>query len=225
MNALGQFLKTNGFKEGDTVLVNVGGGNKNGEIAQKLLKLEVSGYEFASGIPGTLGGAIKMNAGAYGREMKDVVYMTTVMDYNGKIHKFDLDGHEFEYRKSIFSNQNYIILESILKFKMSNREAIESKMNEYAALRKKKQPFYNPSAGSIFKRGEDFITAELIDKCGLKGYRLGGALVSGKHAGFIINKFKASAQDVIDLIDYIKETIYEKTGKKVELEIEIVGEE
>lgn len=166
-----------------------------------------------------------MNAGAYGREMKDIVYSTTYMDFDGNINKINLNEHEFEYRKSIFSNQNYIILETTLRLNRGNKEEIENKMNEYAELRKKKQPFHNPSAGSVFKRGEDFITAQLIDECGLKGKGIGGALVSAKHAGFIINKYKASAKDIIDLIEFVKNTVYEKTGKKIELEIQIVGEE
>jgi len=184
----------------------------------------MTGFEFASGIPGTIGGAIKMNAGAYGKEMKDIVDSTTYMDFDGNIKKINLEEHKFEYRKSIFSNQKCIILESTLRLHKGKKEEIESKINEYAALRKKKQPFHNPSAGSVFKRGEDFITAELIDNCGLKGSRIGGALVSAKHAGFIINKFKASSKDIIDLIEYVKNTVYKKTGKEIELEIEIVGE-
>jgi len=176
------------------------------------------------GIPGTIGGAIKMNAGAYGKEMKDIIYSTKFMDNNGTIHKINLDEHKFDYRKSIFSNQSYIILESTLKLKKGVKAIIEQKMQEYLQARKKSQPYDKPSAGSTFKRGKNFITAKLIDECGLKGKTIGGAMVSTKHAGFIINYDRASSSDILDLIEYVKNEIYKKTGKVIELEIEIVGE-
>lgn len=165
-----------------------------------------------------------MNAGAYGKEMKDVVLETKFMDDEGNIHTLDLEKHEFEYRKSIFSTQKYIILETTLKLKKGKKEEIQAKMQEYQSLRKEKQPYDYASAGSTFKRGKDFITAQLIDKCGLKGKRIGGAMVSDKHAGFIINTGDATFQDIIDLIEFVKNTVYKKTGKQIELEIEIVGE-
>ncbi len=208
----------------EDIFVLVGSGNKNGEISHKLLELGVSGFEFASGIPGTIGGAIKMNAGAYGSEMKEIVYKTTFMDYDGNLKEITLDQHEFGYRKSIFSNKNYIILESTLKLKKGKREDIEYKINEYSKSRKEKQPYNKPSAGSTFKRGEDFVTAKLIDECGLKGTRIGGAMVSNKHAGFIVNENNATSKDILDLIQLVKNNVYEKTGKNIELEIEIVGE-
>ena len=164
-----------------------------------------------------------MNAGAYGKEMKDVVLETKYMDSKGETYNIDLAKHEFSYRKSIFSTQNYIILETTLKLKKGKKEEIQAKMQEYQNLRKEKQPYDYPSAGSTFKRGKDFITAELIDKCGLKGKKIGGAMVSDKHAGFIVNTGNATFQDVLDLIEFVKNIVYEKTCKQIELEIEIVN--
>ena len=122
----------------------------------------------------------------------------------------------------MFENRKYIILETTLKLQYGNKEEIKSQMDEYARLRKEKQPIEYPNAGSTFKRGKDFITAQLIDECGLKGYKIGGAQISNKHAGFVINTGNATAKDIIDLIEYIKETVYKKKGKKIELEVEIL---
>lgn len=212
-------------EKGDFVLITVGSGNKNAEVAQKLLNLEITGFEFASGIPGTIGGAIKMNAGAYGSEMKEIVFSTTYMDYSGNINKIVLTEHEFQYRKSIFSDKDYIILESTLKLKKGKESEIKEKMNEYSKARKEKQPYNKPSAGSTFKRGEDFITAKLIDECGLKGKQIGGAKVSEKHAGFIINENNATSTDILELVNYVQKEVLRQTGKKIELEIEVIGEE
>ena len=211
-------------EQGDFLLATVGSGNKDAEIAQKLMNLEITGFEFASGIPGTIGGAIKMNAGAYGSEMKDIVFSTTYMDYNGNIYKIGLTEHEFQYRKSIFSDKNYIILESTLKLKKGKKLEIAEKMNEYSKVRKEKQPYNKPSAGSTFKRGEDFITAKLIDECGLKGKQIGGAKVSEKHAGFIVNENNATSNDILELIEHLQKEVFKQTGKKIKLEIEIIGE-
>lgn len=233
----------------EDVIVTVGSGVKLGELAQKLLKEEITGFEFAAGIPGTIGGAVKMNAGAYGGEMKDIIMETKCLDlecYEKLIEKTNIDDIEitqekdnakspeiiilnnkeqdFSYRHSIFMERKYIILETKLELKKGKYEAIKAKMEEFLANRIEKQPIQMPSAGSTFKRGTDYITAKLIDECGLKGYKIGGAKVSEKHAGFIVNEKDATAQDVIDLIKYVQDTVYEKTGKRIELEIEILGE-
>jgi len=160
-----------------------------------------------------------MNAGAYGKEMKDVVLETTYIDKNGNIHTIKNSEHNFSYRRSFFSENQYIVLNSKLILNYGIKQQIKAKMDEYSANRKEKQPIEYPSAGSTFKRGEDFITAKLIDECGLKGYKIGGAQVSRKHAGFIINVGNATAQDVINLVDYIRNKVFEKTNKKIELEI------
>ena len=193
-----------------------------GFLAQKLLKEEISGFEEISGIPGTIGGAILMNAGAHGKEMKDIVTEITAIDYDGKLHKFTNVEAEFTYRHSKFSDGKYIILQAKMLLEKGNAKDIKSKMDEYAQFRKDKQPIEYPSAGSTFKRGTDFITAKLIDDAGLKGYSIGGAKVSEKHAGFIINTGDATAQDVLDLAKYVTDKVYEKSGKKIEFEIKVL---
>lgn len=203
-------------------IITVGSGVKLGLLAQKCLKQEIAGFEFASGIPGTIGGAIRMNAGAHGSEMKDIVKTVTYVDRNGEIHKIENNQAEFEYRKSLFSHNDYIIVETEIELEKGNANEIKEKMIEYKNFRKDKQPIEYPSAGSTFKRGADFITAKLIDECGLKGYQIGGAQISEKHAGFIINKNNATAKDVIKLMEYTKEQVYEKFGKTIEAEIEIL---
>ena len=231
----------------EDVIVTVGAGVKLTALVQKLLQEEITGFEFAAGIPGTIGGAIKMNAGAYGKEMKDIVIETKCLDfarYNMSEKRTNIDDIEivfekknapdviilnnkeqdFSYRHSIFMEQKYIILETKLKLKRGRYEKIEDTMNEYMKNRKETQPISVPSAGSTFKRGKDYVTAKLIDECGLKGYKIGEAQVSEKHAGFIVNTGNATAQDVIDLIDYVKNTVYRKTGYEIEMEIEILGE-
>ncbi len=166
-----------------------------------------------------------MNAGAYGKEMKDIVYSSTYIDYEGNIKNINNSEHQFKYRNSIFSVNKYIILETILKLKKGKKSEIEQKMQEYATLRREKQPLNKPSAGSTFKRGENFISAKIIDDCGLKGKQIGGAMVSDKHAGFIVNNGNATSSDIIELIEYVKNTVYNKTGKKIETEIEIIGDD
>lgn len=164
-----------------------------------------------------------MNAGAHGAEMKDTVLKTTYMDYEGNIYTISNKEQEFSYRKSIFTSKKWIILSTILELQYGTKEEINVKMEEYAKYRKEKQPISYPSAGSTFKRGEDFVTAKLIDECGLKGYSIGGAQVSDLHAGFIINTGNATAKDVLDLIEHVKKEIYKKFNKMIELEIEVIG--
>ena len=209
-------------KEENKVEITVDDATPIGFLAQKLLKEEITGFEEISGIPGTIGGAILMNAGAHGKEMKDIVTEITAIDYNGKIHKFTNEQAKFTYRNSIFSSGKYIILQAKILLEKGNTKDIKAKMDEYAQFRKEKQPIEYPSAGSTFKRGTDFITAKLIDDAGLKGYTIGGAKVSEKHAGFIINTGNATAQDVLDLAKYVTDKVYEKFGKKIEFEIKIV---
>ena len=208
-------------KISDEYIITVGAGVKNGFVAQKLLIEEIEGFEFAAGIPGSIGGAIRMNAGAHGGEMKDIVLETKCMDMNGNIKILSNEEQKFQYRNSIFSCNKYIILSTKLKLKKEKK----SKMDEYTIWRKEHQPLEYPSAGSTFKRGTDFITAKLIDECGLKGYNIGGAEVSTKHAGFVVNKGDAKAKDILNLVKYISEKVYEKFGKKIELEVQVIGED
>ena len=147
------------------------------------------------------------------------------MDYDGEIFELSNKEQEFEYRSSVFNKKDYIILETKLRLEYGKKEEIKKKMDEYLSSRKEKQPIEYPSAGSTFKRQEGVITAKLIDECGLKGFQIGGAKVSEKHAGFVINSDNATAKDVIDLIKYIKEKVNEKYGIKIKEEIRIVGEE
>lgn len=211
-------------KNNNSVIITVGAGVLLGKLAFQLLKKSISGFEFASGIPGTIGGAVRMNAGAYGSEFKDIVIETMCMDNNGNIIKLDNKKQKFEYRKSIFKDNKYIILETkLLLEKVDDNSKIKEKMDEYKKSRMEKQPIEFPSAGSTFKRGSDFITAKLIDECDLKGYSIGDAQVSEKHAGFVINRGNASFEDVFKLIKFIQKNVKEKFGKDIELEVEIVG--
>ena len=213
-------------KDKKNVKITVGSGYKLMSLARKLLEEEIEGFEELSGIPGTIGGAIFMNAGAYGKEMKDVNISTTCINSEGKEFTLTNKEQEFNYRSSIFSNSknDFIIIQAQLELKNGNKEEIEKKMDEYLKQRKEKQPLEYPSAGSTFKRQEGIITAKLIDECGLKGYSIGGAMVSKKHAGFIVNYNKATAEDVINLIKYVKEKVNEKFGIKIQEEIRIIGE-
>lgn len=167
-----------------------------------------------------------MNAGAYGKEIKDVLISTTYLDKNLELHTITNSENEFNYRTSRFShNKQDIIISAVLELVLGNKEEIKQAMDSNMNSRKEKQPINFPSAGSTFKRGEDYITAKLIDQCRLKGYNIGDACVSEKHAGFIVNKGNAKACDVLKLIEYVKEKVYKEFDKKIELEIEVLGED
>ena len=198
-------------------------GVKNAVLSKKLTDNSLTGFEFASGIPGTIGGAIKMNAGAYGGEMKDIVSEVTYLDYEGNAHTINNSECEFSYRHSKFFDEKAIILEAKLKLEKGNKSEIENKVKELLEQRKEKQPLEYPNAGSTFKRKGEIITAKLIDECGLKGASVGDAYVSEKHAGFIVNKGKATASDILELIKYVQKKVKEKTGEDIKLEIEVIG--
>ena len=184
----------------------------------------LSGLEFACGIPGTLGGAVFMNAGAYGGEMKDVVVSSTYIDKNTLEIK-TLQDHQFKYRGSAYSEGlDGIILHVKLKMLPGKKEEILAKMNENMQSRNAKQPVNRPCAGSTFKRQEGVIAAKLIDEAGLKGYKIGGAEVSTLHAGFVINSGNATSKDILDLIAYIKQKIKKEYNVELEPEIKIIGE-
>ena len=165
-----------------------------------------------------------MNAGAHGKEIKDILQSVTVCDYEGNIKELENKDLKFTYRSSILKNEKYIVLEANFILAKGKKEEIKQKMEEYKKYRIEKQPLEYPSAGSTFKRGENYITAKLIDEAGLKGYSIGGAQVSEKHAGFIINKGNATATDIIQLIEHIEKTIYDKYREKINLEVEVLGE-
>lgn len=214
-------IKTSDIEIHDDV-VTVDAGVKNAILAHSLLQHSLTGYEFAAGIPGTVGGAIRMNAGAYGGEMKDLVETVIFINDEGKLKTIENSACDFAYRHSIFCEKPYIIVSCTMKLQKGNKEEIQTAMDQYMQARREKQPLEYASAGSTFKRGTDFITAKLIDDCGLKGFQIGGAAVSEKHAGFIINKDNATATDIIEVIEHVQKIVNEKTGKKIELEVEIV---
>ena len=206
--------------------VKVSCGIPNGKLSFDLQEKGLTGFEFASGIPGTIGGAIKQNAGAYYHEVKELIKEVKVIDRKTlEIKTLTNEECKFSYRRSIFHESNqYIIISCIMKFEKGNPEEIRDKINEYREFRMSSQPQDYPNAGSIFKRLEGFMTAKAIDDLGLKGYRVGGAEVSTKHAGFIVNVGDATCKDVLDLIDYIKTRVKEEYGKEIETEIELIGE-
>lgn len=216
---------TNSYDFLDEETIRVDAGMLNSKVSRILLENSLTGFEFASGIPGTIGGAVKMNAGAYGSQMSDVVIRTKYIDLEDmQIKEITKEEQKFGYRKSIFSTTRRVIIDTTLKLEKADKEHIQEKINQNNESRKTKQPIDKPSAGSTFKRGEDFITAQLIDECGLKGYTIGGAQVSTKHAGFVVNVGNATASDVIELMELIKKRVQEKFNKNIDLEIEVIGE-
>ena len=204
--------------------VLVDSGVMNAMLAQKLLQKELTGFEFASGIPGTIGGAIVMNAGAYGNEIKDILEEVKYVDLNDKkIYTIGNSDCNFCYRSSIFEIKKSVVLSAKFKFKKGKKEDIEKLMNEYREKRLSSQPLDKFSAGSTFKRGQDFITAKLIDDAGLKGFKIGDAEVSTKHAGFIVNNGNATAMQLLELINKVQDEVYKKFNKKIDLEVRILG--
>jgi UDP-N-acetylmuramate dehydrogenase len=185
----------------------------------------LSGLEFASGIPGTLGGAVTMNAGAYGGEMKDVVIKTQYISSEGKIEILEGEQHQFEYITSFIQKERGIALKSWIKLCRDDKTKIQERIECMAAKRGKSQPLDMPSAGSVFKRPEGYYTAPLIEECGLKGYNIGGAQVSLKHCGFIVNTGNATAQNIIDVISHIQRTIKNRYNLELETEVKIIGDE
>ena len=184
----------------------------------------LSGLEFSSGIPGNIGGAVYMNAGAYGSEMSNVIVEVTYIDENLEINTIDNNECKFEYRNSIFRKTNNVILSTKLKLVKADKDEIAEKMKQNQESRKSKQPLEYPNAGSTFKRPEGYFVGKLIDDLGLKGYSIGGAQISTKHSGFIINTGEATAKDVLQLIDYIKAKVLQANNVKLEEEIIILGE-
>ena len=194
-------------------------------LSKAAYQCELTGLEFASGIPGTLGGAVAMNAGAYGGEMKDIVIKTCYLDYECELKTIEGEQHLFGHRTSFFQKTGGIILATYLQLTKGKKELIKEKMDMLNKKRADSQPIDMPSAGSVFKRPEGNFTGPLIEKCGLKGYSIGGAQVSNKHCGFIVNKGDALAKDITDLIEYIQNKVETKFGVQLETEIKIIGEE
>ena len=206
----------------NTIFCEAGASMKS--LCMFALENSLSGLEFAYGIPGTLGGAVYMNAGAYGGEMKDVLHSCHHIDKNGDFGTFETDELDLSYRHSAYSNNDYTILSAVLKLKKGDKAEIKEAMDDKLRRRKEKQPLEFGSAGSTFKRPEGYFAGALIEQSGLKGYTVGGAQVSEKHAGFVINKGGATATDVITLIRDVQNKVYEKFGVKLETEVKIIGE-
>lgn len=210
--------------DNDTFAITADAGLPNAALANELLKDSLTGFEFAASIPGTIGGAIYMNAGAFGGEMENIVSEVTFLDLDDlAIYKSDGDDCDFSYRHSKFENMNTVILSATMVFSKGNKDEIKRTMDAYLEKRLETQPYDKPNAGSTFKRGDGFITAMLIDEAGLKGHTIGGAQVSEKHAGFIVNTGNATAKDILDLIKYVQKIVMEKYGKAIEPEVRILG--
>ncbi len=193
-------------------------------LAAFALSAGLSGLEFAGGIPGSLGGAIYMNAGAYGGEMKQVVVSTDYLTADGTAETATGEEHNFSYRKSVFTNKGCVILRSRLKLTPKEPSEISATMQDFNGRRRDKQPLNYPSAGSFFKRPEGHFAGALIEAAGLKGLSVGGAQVSEKHAGFVINTGGATAQDVCDLMELVKQRVYDNAGVMLEPEVQFLGE-
>ena len=193
------------------------------QIAAAAKNASLTGFEFAGGIPGTLGGAVVMNAGAYGGEMKDVLKEVTVMNQDGEILTIPADKLELGYRTSIIKTAGYIVLEAVISLKKGNIEEITALSRKLSAQRIEKQPLEYPSAGSTFKRPEGYFAGKLIMDSNLRGYRVGGAQVSEKHCGFVINAGGATAEDVSTLMKNVTDIVYEKFGVKLEPEVKFLG--
>lgn len=193
-------------------------------LSQLAKKNSLKGLEFACGIPGTIGGGVKMNAGAYGSQISDILYEVTYMDEKEEIKTIKNKDCSFGYRKSIFTiNPNYVILSAKFKLERGNIDEIENKMKENSLAKKAKQPLEYPNFGSVFKRPEGYFVGKLVDDAGLRGYKIGGAQVSTKHTGFIVNVDNATCKDVLDLIGYVQTTVYNKFNVKLTPEVIIIG--
>ena len=202
----------------------VGAGTMLGKAASAAAARGLTGMEFAAGIPGSIGGAVVMNAGAYGGEMKDIIESVTVIDEEGQELELSLEELELSYRHSCIIEKHYLVTEVTLQLQRGEEEAIRARMAELREQRMAKQPLEYPSAGSTFKRPEGYFAGKLIMDAGLKGYRVGGAQVSEKHAGFVINTGDATAADVRGLITDVAAQVKEKFGVTLEPEVKMIGE-
>ena len=199
-------------------------GAQNAAVAKRALDASLTGFEFAAGIPGTIGGAVVMNAGAYGGEMKDILKEVTVLDQNGMIRTIPAEELELGYRTSIIARKGYVVLEAVIVLKTGDPKEIKAAMDDLKEKRVTKQPLEYPSAGSTFKRPEGYFAGKLIMDAGLRGFSVGGAQISEKHCGFVINKGNATAKDVTELMDETKKIVMEKFGVALEPEVKRLGQ-
>ncbi len=206
------------------VLVSAGAGIMLSKLAKELLDRELGGFEFASGIPGTLGGAITMNAGAYDGQMADVVKTVYAIDEEGNEYILSNEDMKFGYRHSLIMDRNLIVTKVDMEFGHKKYNEIKGKMDEFNGLRREKQPLEHPSAGSTFKRPEGHFAGKLVQDAGLAGYRVGGACVSPKHCGFVVNDENGTSDDVMQVMKHVDEVVYDKFGVHLEPEVRIIGE-
>lgn len=223
----GVVIKLSNFSDIDVNdnIIKVQCGASLAKTAREALKYSLSGLEFACGIPGTVGGAVAMNAGAYGGEMKDVLVNVTILDNDGNIKVLSHDELELGYRTSAVLKNQYIAIECEMNLKNGKYDEIKKNIDDLMARRAEKQPLEYPSAGSTFKRPVGYFAGKLIQDSDLKGKTIGGACVSEKHSGFIINKNNATAKDILDLISYVQKTVKEKFDVVLETEVRIIGED
>ena len=207
---------------GDTI--RAGAGMLLSKTAMEAAKAGLSGMEFAAGIPGTIGGAVVMNAGAYGGEMKDILVSVTVLDEEGELRRIQAEDLNLGYRRSNIIENHYIVVEAVLKLKQGETSEILAQMDTLKQQRREKQPLEYPSAGSTFKRPEGYFAGKLIMDAGLRGYQVGGAMVSEKHCGFVINAGDATAADIRRLMQDVSDTVQEKFGVTLEPEVKMLGE-
>ncbi len=218
--SLGKFAD---IKIEDETKICAQAGALNSSIAMVTRDNDLAGFEFAAGIPGTIGGAMIMNAGAYGGEMKDITRQVTVLTPDADTIKLDNSAMKFGYRTSALKGKNFVVLSAVLELQKGNKEEIAAAMQELALKRKEKQPLEYPSAGSTFKRPEGYFAGKLIEDAGLKGFGVGAAAVSEKHCGFVINKGNASSSDIYETIRRVQDIVYEKSGVKLEPEVIMLG--
>ena len=210
-------------EEDGRVLLKAGAGLLLSKIGRAALEEGLTGFEFAAGIPGTLGGAAVMNAGAYGGEMKDILVSVRVMTPDGQVEELPASGLQLSYRHSCIPERGYAVLSAVMELKRGNKEEIRERMEDLAFRRRDKQPLEYPSAGSTFKRPEGYFAGKLIEDAGLKGYSVGGAQVSEKHAGFVINRENASPEEIRDLIEAVRTRVFETSGVRLEPEVKLLG--
>ncbi|MBR4815834.1 MAG: UDP-N-acetylmuramate dehydrogenase [Lachnospiraceae bacterium] len=210
-------------QDDDTVAVTAYAGCTLARLSAEAASKGLAGTEFASGIPGSIGGAVVMNAGAYGGEIKDILEYADVLDESGNILRLKNEDLGFGYRKSIIQEKNYIVLMVSFLLKRGDEKTIKAEMRELNERRREKQPLEYPSAGSTFKRPEGLFAGKLIEDSGLKGYRVGDAQVSEKHCGFVVNRGKATSSDIYKLIGDVIGIVYEKTGVQLDPEIKLLG--
>lgn len=195
------------------------------DVSERAVENSLTGFEFACGIPGSVGGAVFMNAGAYDGEIKNVILEAEVLDSDGNIIILNRDELDLGYRTSKVMKENFIVLSAIFQLELGDKEKIQDRVNELTRKREEKQPLEYPSAGSTFKRPEGYFAGKLIQDAGLKGYSIGGAAVSEKHSGFVINKGGATAKDILNLIEHIQNEVKKQFGVDLHPEVRILGEE